>query len=603
MSASLLVYLFGMGSVFAGERLLSAYPARWAVDALGIVALVLALYLRANARKGANGTLRDAHGRLLAFSAVGIASLVLYALSTRDFTSLLGLSDSVEIKWRGVMGVAWPLVWLGATLPLITLDRAVDQSPVMMPKRRLEQATLNGLIAALGFALVFPVNYVASRHTKAWDYSYFKTSQAGTATQSIVNSLKSKVEVVVFQPTSSEVTPELLRYFEALEGPNLSVSVVDQAANPKLAQELRVRNNGTIALSVKAEEKEADAKVQFVEVGTELKRARANLKKLDQEVHKALLILSRGELRAYITEGHGELSWDRAEPENRRISGFKQVLEYSGFRVSKLGMKDGLGEEVPEDAALVAILGPTRPFLQAEIDALKRYVDRGGSLFVALEPMQPDGLVTSVGLEPLLEALGVRQEEGVLVSDQQVVQVTGGKLDRLNITTGSFSTHESTAVLATSPSGMLFSRASSLAPIPNSKANAVATVRTSAQTWLESDGNLDFNADAKETRLARPLVMASSQSSSGHRAVITGDATMLSDFAIIARGNQQFLLDSLGWLSKTEAYSGSTESEEDVRIQHTREGQAGWFYLTVLGFPLIVLMVGFIRVRRRGGRG
>lgn len=601
MSASLLVYLFGMACVFAGERLLDAYSARWAVDVLGVVALILSIYLRVNARSKSSGTIRAAHGQLLVFTAIGVASLVIYAISTREFVGLLGLTEIVEGRWMGVTGVIWPIVWICATLPLITLDRAVDSSPIMIPKKRVQQATLNGLIAALGLALVFPVNFVASRHAKVWDYSYFKTSQAGTSTQAIVNGLKAPVSVTIFQPASSDVTQELRRYFEQLEGPNLKVAVVDQAADPQLARALKVRNNGMIAFSLEGDDK----KVQFVEVGTELKRARAALKKLDQEVHRALLVMARGELKAYITAGHGELTWERSEPDHRRISGFKQVLEYSGYQVAKLGVDNGLGEEVPEDAALVAILGAEKPFHPSEVAALVRYVERGGSLFVALEPLRPqtsDGQNQGAQIEELLKSVGLKQDEGVLASDQQIVQVTNGILDRMNITTGSFSTHASTAELATQPSGMLFSRASSLAAIPNSRGNPVPTVRTTAQTWVDMNSNLEFDQGEGESRSARPIVMAASGGTPSFRALVTGDATMVADFAIVARGNQQFLMDGLNWLSRTESYSGTTESEEDVRIQHTREGQAGWFYLTVLGFPLIILMGGFIRVRRRGGK-
>jgi len=83
------------------------------------------------------------------------------------------------------------------------------------------------------------------------------------------------------------------------------------------------------------------------------------------------------------------------------------------------------------------------------------------------------------------------------------------------------------------------------------------------------------------------------------RAVVTGDATMFSDLAAVVRGNQQFMADTTNWLARTEAYSGTKENEEDVRIQHTKEGQAGWFYTTVLGFPAILMVIGLIRTRRR----
>ncbi|MEZ4462213.1 MAG: hypothetical protein R3E66_21330 [bacterium] len=47
MSVSVIAYFFGMAAIFAGERLLESYDAvRWIADIIGVVALVLAVYLR-----------------------------------------------------------------------------------------------------------------------------------------------------------------------------------------------------------------------------------------------------------------------------------------------------------------------------------------------------------------------------------------------------------------------------------------------------------------------------------------------------------------------------------------------------------------------------
>ena len=61
--------------------------------------------------------------------------------------------------------------------------------------------------------------------------------------------------------------------------------------------------------------------------------------------------------------------------------------------------------------------------------------------------------------------------------------------------------------------------------------------------------------------------------------------------------------DTINWLIGAEAYSGTTESEEDVRIDHTKGTQKWWFYGTVLGVPLGVFLLGAARLRiRRIGR-
>lgn len=604
MSVSVIAFFLGMAAIFAGERLLTAYEAgRWAADLVGLVAIVLAVYLRLRDRQQAGDAgVKFAHQRALIALSVAVASLAIYALSTDGFVDLVGFEDTMRQRWQGVFGAIWPIVWVVGTLPFVALDRAIESSPVMMPRRRVEQALNHALVAALGLCLLFPVNYISARHGHVWDFSYFKTAQAGTTTQQIVASLKTPVEVRIFQPTSSDVLPELLRYFETLEGPTLKVTVLDQAAEPKLAQELKVRDNGAIAIS-EASTDGKPAKTQVVTVGANMKDARKNLRKLDELVGKALMSMARGELKAYVTRGHGELTWDRGEQPQRALQGFKQLMEYYNVNLKTLGVADGLAEDIPQDADLVVILGPDQPFLPAEVAALKRYLERGGSLLLAVEPPLPGGPdMSSDALPELLAMLGVKPEAGVLASEQQIVALAGGKYDRVNITTGSFSTHPSTVVLAAEPSGVFLSLAQGLETVPNAAGNAIPTVRSSAQTWADLNANLDFDTSERELKKARPVVVASTgQGEKGFRAIVTGDATMFSDLAVVVRGNQQFMADAVSWLSRTESYAGTKESEEDIRIQHTKEGQAGWFYATVVGFPAIILVVGFIRTRRRTG--
>jgi hypothetical protein len=82
--------------------------------------------------------------------------------------------------------------------------------------------------------------------------------------------------------------------------------------------------------------------------------------------------------------------------------------------------------------------------------------------------------------------------------------------------------------------------------------------------------------------------------------VATSDASMLSDLGVgLSLGNQRLAEDTLNWLIGAEALSGTTENEEDVKIEHTKEGQQWWFYLSVLVVPLGVVLLGAARLRLR----
>ncbi len=87
--------------------------------------------------------------------------------------------------------------------------------------------------------------------------------------------------------------------------------------------------------------------------------------------------------------------------------------------------------------------------------------------------------------------------------------------------------------------------------------------------------------------------------------LVYADAEMFTDAVLSSlRINASLAADGMRWLGKEENLAGTTVSEEDVPIQHTRAQDVGWFYSTILGAPALVLLFGLVGVqrRRRGGR-
>jgi hypothetical protein len=95
------------------------------------------------------------------------------------------------------------------------------------------------------------VNYLAAEHDVEWDFSYFRVTRPGSATEALVGSAEKPVEVLLFYPAASEVREKMLPYFRDLERASngkLTVRTVDQPMEPKLSEELAVRDNGFVVL-------------------------------------------------------------------------------------------------------------------------------------------------------------------------------------------------------------------------------------------------------------------------------------------------------------------------------------------------------------------
>lgn len=629
MSLASWLYLAGMLGLFVGQRILDGIDgAQAAMTGFGLVLLAIAAGLRVrwlSAAKDDPGR-RLGHRVALLLLAVGLLSLVAYAGTTEWFTQRLSLGDEQQERWLGISRSMWPVLWLLGTVPLLAVDYALHQSPRTVPLGRIRESIVHGLVAAMGVAAMFPLNYAATKRNERWDLAYFKTPTPGTATVALVDALDEPVTVRIFMPPSSEVAGELRNYFAPLEGPKLSVEIIDQAANPRLAKALAIRDNGTVAMTqgdvsrlmdppageADAEEPDEGPKpvTRRLSINPDIDKAKRSLKKLDAEVQKMLIELGQGERVAYFTMGHGELNWSQdKEMLDTSIRGLRDRMRDLGFTVKPLGVTEGLGERIPDDATLVLVLGPRKPFFSAEVDAIEAFIDRGGSVLLAREPtIVLDGqILPDDPLDRLMVKFGVQMGEGVLAAERGIVPLSRDRRDAFNIATNGFTSHATTtqvsdrskqlAVVAPA-SGYLVER-------PDQANSLVFVVRSLAFAWADLDANAQFDSEAGETKEARNLMAAvEGAGQSSWRAVVTADASMFSDLGVgLSLGNQRLVDDTLNWLIGAEALSGTTENEEDIKIEHTKEGQQWWFYLTVLVVPLGVVLLGVarIRLRRKGG--
>jgi hypothetical protein len=608
-----------MLAVFVGRRLLGADetlgPAvAWAGAAA--VALAVGLELRA-AGRAADAGARAAARWIASGYGAGLAALGIAGLTTAWAAETLGWEGEARERWQGLAGAAWVLPWLAGTIPAAALHLARRHSPRLLPLAQVRQTAAAALAAAFALALPFPANWLATRHEQRWDFTYFKTTAAGTATQNIAAALENPVNVRIFLPPTSELVDELRGYFAGIRGERLSVEILDAAANPRLAKALRVRDNGTVAFTAgdvvlpePGETPPSDAPAPLtktIEVGVDFDKAKRTLKKFDAEVQKILLDLGHSDRIVYLTAGHGEATWNAGEP-NRKVAAMRQILQAMHFQVKSLSVADGLADAIPEDADLVAILGPTEPFLDAEVAAVDAFSQRGGAVLVALDP---EGRRADLPADPLVDWVtrhGATYRPTMLAAEAGIVPVWREKRDRNNLVTNRFSVHPITTFLAERAANvfLFMPGTASFEVSQEGPMKLVVAVRSLGVAWNDLDGDLDFDADGGETKEERHLVVAVTPKEEGpvrRRILVTADASLYSDLALGNIANQQFVYDSFNWLIGSEALSGTTESEEDVKIEHTKEGEATWFYATVLGVPLLVAGVGTWRTRRRrGGR-
>jgi hypothetical protein len=537
------LYLGGLVLVYIGERVLSGVDrGPGFLTALGAAAVVGSALLRFSPRFRAGGERRSIETLLAVLSLGGVLALVLYALTTPwGVTQVLGgLTEAKRTAVVELLGVAWVISLVLGTLPLVFAETALRpmRSSEHPERRRVRAAATAGLTLALAAVYGALFVYAASGIRLGVDFSYFKTSRPSESTKKLAQSLADPVSVVAFFPQVSEVRNEVMRYLDELKpvAPKLQIQVQDRLLAPKLAKEMRASQDGTLVLS-------RGGTTQTIVIGTELDKAKAKLKTLDRDFQEQLTKLAKARRTAYLTVGHGELN-DSPRPTGggpaiRSGSLARTLLQRQNYIVKDLGLAQGLGRDIPDEADVVFVLGPTEPFGTEEVESLRRYLDRGGKLFLALDadafstrdfvtneadaaaatpqssvaaPAPPPAVSGSAAASAVPPALppspssgplnalaglaGLVYNADVLANERMHVRLRNDDSDRTRIVTQSFSSHASVSTLSQNAAraAVVMFGSGSLEKAAGSTAQIDFAVRASAGTFADKNRNYKFDS-------------------------------------------------------------------------------------------------------------
>lgn len=556
----------------------------------GALFLVLAGVQLALSRGAPDGARR--YGMAVVFTLAGlVCGTALYAVSTQ-----LRVSEQTENAGYALMASLALFLVNTFILLAIELTGAPMREAGYVDMRRVKQAAVAA--ATLAFAIVGLglLNVAANKKDARWDLSLTTRTKPSEATTLMASAGGDPVEVFLFFERGSPVLTQMADYFDALSAAGATVEVLDQALDAELAKELKVSRNGTVAVR-------RGERSETWYVGTDRDAARRKLAQLDGEMRKRLSKLARDPQTVYLTTGHGERGERAAKPGERpAASRLVKMLKAANAKVERLGIADGLGNEVPKDAAAVIIHGPTSPFLEGEVAALQAYVQSGGAVMLLLDPGADHGL------DALLAKLGVSFDGAPLVNDKEFVRRTQTAADYEFLYAASFASHKSVKALndARGRAALLFLRSGSLSRAKGdagSKPKVTFVARSRKDTWADTDG--DRKPDAAEKREVKNFAAAVELPTAGEeaRALVVADSDVLSDGLIVADANAAFAYQGALWLLRDDELGGAFESDEDAPIVHTNDEDALWFYGSSVVAPGLVLLVGLALVRRRRKRG
>jgi ABC-type uncharacterized transport system involved in gliding motility auxiliary subunit len=443
----------------------------------------------------------------------------------------------------------------------------------------------NALLMTLAFVgIVIVINYLVYNNSKQWDLTEDQTNTLNSETIKTLESLKSPVEAVgYFTPSvPADTARNLLTNYKNKGAGKFDFQFIDPNANPVQAQQDKITRDGTIVLKM-------DGRQEQLTYASE------------EELTGALVRLANpGKRAVYFLTGHGEYPLDTSSENN--YSQVKTDLTAKNYTVNTLNLL--ATSKIPEDALTIIVAGPTKPLAQQEIDLIKAYQEKGGSLVYLTEPRP----VTEFGdqTDPMVTYL--QQVWGIKLDDDMVVDPSSNQ--PLMAITQQFGSHPITTKMP--PSQVLVMPSARSVEAGKAPADVTLTdlASTTNQAWGETDYQSIQSGQVKPDQgkdLMGPvnLAVAGTNNTTKARILVVGDSDFGGSKAFTGYGNGDFIINGIDWAAAQDNLISLTPRQPTQRfLAVPRVYTIGLILLgSVFILPGLVLLTGvtvWIQRRRRG---
>jgi ABC-type uncharacterized transport system involved in gliding motility auxiliary subunit len=497
----------------------------------------------------------------------------------------------------GVVGAGIDPFWVGGNLAVgaLLLVAAGAQSVESLRERLASggarRAGRYGSSAVLStifaIAILWLLGFLATRYPVRFDWSEQKVHSLSDQTTKLLAGLDGDVQVLALYP-AVEAPPirEILERY-AYASPRFKFEFADPSERPDLLEKYGIAEDqlghGLVRVAL------GEESTQLTDVS-------------EETLTNAMVKLTRTtEKKVYFLEGHNERATaGEAAAAKDGYARAAEALANERYQVEPLLLASQ--GEVPSDADVVIVAGATRPLLGDEHAALTRYLARGGSLLVMIDPRAKTDLVDDV------------RSWGVDVGDDVIVD---RKLALFGRATTPFADKYDTAHPITKDlrETTLFHVARSVRPGAASNHAFTELVFTGADSWAESDldrfyGEAVAELDAKDLKGPVPVAVAGSIDLSPAaapetatpeggaeakppeklaRLAVFGDSDFASNELIEAYRNRDLFLNTVNWLmGDVEAISIRPNRSRASRFQLSQEQ-----FMTIRSLSLFVLPQAF----------
>ena len=418
------------------------------------------------------------------------------------------------------------------------------------------------VVAALGL-----LNWLANRHNKSVDTTSNRRFSLSDQTEKVVKGLQQNVRITYWDKSGEfQRAKDLLDRYDVLSD-KLTVDYVDPYKKPQLARAASVRTEGSIILESGPKREEAKSLTE-------------------EEVTGALIRVLKGGARTVCAiQGSGEHSFD--DTGRSGYSQLKEAIDSNNYKTRTISLLEK--PEVPQDCTIVMVGGPRFDYVAPAVDALKKYVEKGGRLILLLDPplqLGQEKISENAALAAQITAWGVSPNKDLVLDTSGIGQLFG-----FSAAVPLVSSYESHAIVR----GM---RGIATAfPVPrsltvNSGEKLFSTSENSVSTTNLSSPEIDASKGNKGPFTLGAAVSVGSGQQQG-RVVVVGSSGWVGNGILKFNGNRDLFLNMLNWLSSDEdLISIRPKDPENRPLALNRSQMSSIFYMSVVLLPLAVIASG-----------
>ena len=437
-------------------------------------------------------------------------------------------------------------------------------------------------------AILVCINLLTYRHNFTWDLTETSVFTLSQQTRKIAQNLPREVKMTAFFQSGNPGREKFKILADGYKGltDKIEVEWVDPDRRPAVVKQYGVTKYGTVVL----------------ESGKQTKKVnKAN----EENLTNALLQVTRdSQKKIYFLRGHKEK--DIEDKERSGYSQVKKALEQEQYKLEPLLLLQ-VGK-VPEDASVLIINGPEKNLQESEITAIDVYLNRGGAVFLLLDPQQDSGL------NEFLERWGIDIRDDLIIDPR-------AKLFGADYTTPIISQISDHPITREMGQQIIFPMLRSVSEITSESLETTQLLFSGEDSWAEREyasGKVRFepgidlqgpvpvaivsskkietanSAEPKpETSSGAETSESSSQAKKGHL-VVVGDSDFASNRFFKLYGNSDFFLNATSWLAKEDnliSIRARTRKWSPITLTDTQGNLISMLGIVV--FPSLVLLTGF----------